>query len=173
MEERDLGATGLRVPVVGMGTWQSLDVSGSEAERRAHSIVDEALDAGARLVDSSPMYGRSERVLGEGLGARRGEAIVATKVWTSDRREGEEQVRRALGYYGGRVDLYQVHNLVGLEPQLALLERCRDEGTVRAIGATHYSRGAFSELERVMRSGRIGAVQIPYNPRERAVEQRV
>src|SRR3954454_1438090 len=66
MEERDLGATGLRVPVVGMGTWQSLDVSGAEAEQRAHSIVAEALDAGARLVDSSPMYGRSERVLGRG-----------------------------------------------------------------------------------------------------------
>jgi aryl-alcohol dehydrogenase-like predicted oxidoreductase len=173
MEQRDLGATGLRVPVVGMGTWQSLDVSGGEAERRAHAIVAEALDAGVRFVDSSPMYGRSERVLGEGLRARRDEAIVATKVWTSDPREGEDQVRRALGFYGGRVDLYQVHNLVGLETQLSLLERCRDEGTVRAIGATHMSPRAYGELERVMRSGRIGAVQVPYNPRERAVEDRI
>jgi aryl-alcohol dehydrogenase-like predicted oxidoreductase len=173
MQERDLGASGLRVPAVGMGTWQSLDVRGAQAERRAHAVVAEALDHGARLVDSSPMYGRSEQVLGEALGARREGAIVATKVWTSDPREGEAQVQRALGFYGGRVDLYQVHNLVGLEHQLALLERKRDEGAVRAIGATHYSPGAFGELERVMRSGRIGAIQIPYNPREREVEARI
>src|SRR4051794_41291125 len=84
-----------------MGTWQTLDVRGAEAERRAHEIVREALDAGARFVDSSPMYGEAERVLGEGLGERRAEAIVATKVWTSDDDEAEAQVRRALRWYGG------------------------------------------------------------------------
>jgi aryl-alcohol dehydrogenase-like predicted oxidoreductase len=173
VEQRDLGTTGLRVPVVGMGTWQTLDVHGPEEERTAHAVVAEALEAGTRLVDSSPMYGRAERVLGEALGARRGEAIVATKVWTSDRHEAEAQVERALSYYGGRVELYQVHNLVALDANLALLERRRDEGTVRAIGATHYSPSAFGDLERVMRSGRVGAIQIPYNPREREVERRI
>lgn len=173
MEERALGATGLQAPVVGMGTWRSLDVRGAEAERQAHAVVTEALDAGVRFMDSSPMYGRSEQVLADALGSRRDEAIVATKVWTSDPREGEGQVRRALALYGGRVELYQVHNLVGLEHQLALLERRREEGAVRAIGATHYSPAAFGELERVMRSGRIGAVQVPYNPREREVERRI
>src|SRR3954470_9778971 len=174
IEERALGeASGLTVPAVGMGTWQTLDVRGAEAERRAHEIVHEALDAGARFVDSSPMYGQAERVLGEALGARRAEAIVATKVWTSDHDEAEAQVRRALGWYGGRVDLYQVHNLVSWPERLTLLERERDRGAVVAIGATHYSPSAFGELARVMRTGRISAIQIPYNPHEREVEREI
>jgi aryl-alcohol dehydrogenase-like predicted oxidoreductase len=172
MEERALGSSGLRVPVVGMGTWQTLDVRGPE-EERAHAIVREALDAGARLVDSSPMYGEAERVLGEALADRRDEAIVATKVWTPDPAEGEAQVRRALGWYGGRVDLYQVHNLVSWPEHLAMLERHRDAGEVRAIGATHYSPSAFGELQRVMRTGRISAIQVPYNPHERDVEREI
>jgi aryl-alcohol dehydrogenase-like predicted oxidoreductase len=171
IDERPLGRTsGLTVPAVGMGTWQTLDVRGARAERQAHEIVAEALDAGARFVDSSPMYGEAERVLGEALDGRRAEALVATKVWTADDAAAEAQVRRALGWYGGRVDLYQVHNLVGWRQRLALLERERDRGAVVAIGATHYSPSAFGELARVMRSGRIAAIQIPYNPYERDVE---
>src|SRR4051794_5711294 len=174
IEERPLGAmSGLSVPVVGMGTWQTLDVRGDQAERRAHEIVAAALDTGARFLDSSPMYGEAERVLGEGLGERRAEALVATKVWTSDDAEAERQVQRALGWYGGRVDLYQVHNLVEWQRRLTLLEPERDRGAVVAIGATHYSPSAFGELARVMRSGRISAIQIPYNPHEREVEREI
>jgi len=172
IDARPLGHTsGLTVPAVGMGTWQTLDVRGEEPERRAHEVVGEALDAGARFVDSSPMYGEAERVLGEALGDSREAAIVATKVWTPDDAEAERQVQRALGWYGGRVDLYQVHNLVGWRKRLTLLERERDRGTVVAIGATHYSPSAFGELAEVMRTGRISAVQIPYNPHERDVER--
>ena len=174
IDARPLGRTsGLTVPAVGMGTWQTLDVRGAEAERRAHEIVAEALGAGARFVDSSPMYGEAERVLGEALAGRRDDAIVATKVWTPDDAEAERQVQRALGWYGGRVDLYQVHNLVGWRKRLTLLERERDRGTVVAIGATHYSPSAFGELARVMRTGRISAIQIPYNPHERDVEREI
>src|SRR4051794_41812589 len=85
-----------------MGTWQTLDVRGGRAERRAHEIVAAALDSGVRFLDSSPMYGEAERVLGEGLGERRAEAQVATKVWTADDDEAERQVQRALRWYGGR-----------------------------------------------------------------------
>ena len=174
IDARPLGRTsGLTVPAVGMGTWQTLDVRGAEAERRAHEIVAEALGAGARFVDSSPMYGEAERVLGEALAGRRDDAIVATKVWTPDDAEAERQVQRALGWYGGRVDLYQVHNLVAWRKRLTLLERERDRGTVVAIGATHYSPSAFGELAEVMRTGRISAIQIPYNPHERDVEREI
>ena len=174
IDARPLGRTsGLTVPAVGMGTWQTLDVRGEDAERRAHEIVAEALGAGARFVDSSPMYGEAERVLGEALGDRREEALVATKVWTPDDAEAERQVQRALGWYGGRVDLYQVHNLVGWRKRLTLLERERDRGTVVAIGATHYSPSAFGELAEVMRTGRISAIQVPYNPHERDVEHEI
>src|SRR6478736_8473652 len=127
IDERPLGhASGLTVPAVGMGTWQTLDVRGEEAERRAHEVVAEALDAGARFVDSSPMYGEAERVLGEALGDGREDATVATKVWTPDDAEAERQVRRALAWYRGRVDLYQVHNLVAWRKRQTLLERERD-----------------------------------------------
>jgi aryl-alcohol dehydrogenase-like predicted oxidoreductase len=174
IEQRPLGETsGLTVPAVGMGTWQTLDVRGQQAERRPHEIVEAALDTGARFLDSSPMYGEAERVLGEGLGERRAEALVATKVWTSDDAEAERQVQRALAWYGGRVDLYQVHNLVSWPERLTMLERERDRGTVVAIGATHYSPSAFGELARVMRSGRIAAIQIPYNPHEREVDREI
>jgi len=98
---------------------------------------------------------------------------VATKVWAGSREEGAAQVERALGLYGGRVDLYQVHNLVAWREQLDLLEEQREAGAVRAIGATHYSATAFGELAEVMRCGRITAIQIPYNPREREVEREI
>src|SRR3954454_2084150 len=131
IEERPLGETsGLTVPTVGMGTWRTLDVRGAAAEEEAHGIVREALVAGARFLDSSPMYGEAERVLGEGLAERRAEALVATKVWTSEDGEAEAQVQRALGWYGGRVDLYQVHNLVSWPERLTLLERERERGAV-------------------------------------------
>jgi aryl-alcohol dehydrogenase-like predicted oxidoreductase len=172
MEQRPLGAGGPGVPVVGLGTWQTLDVRGAGAEGSAHAVVAAALDAGSTFVDTSPMYGESERVLAEGLGARRAEAFVADKIWTPDPRAGDAQARAALGWYG-RVDLYQVHNLVNTRAHLDLLERLRDDGRVRCIGATHYSASAFAELATVMRSGRIDAIQIPYNPHEREVEREI
>jgi aryl-alcohol dehydrogenase-like predicted oxidoreductase len=171
MEKREIA--GEPLPVVGMGTWQTLDVSGAAAEAGAHAVVQNALGAHVRVFDSSPMYGEAERVLGEGLGARRDHAYVATKIWTPDAGEGRRQAKRALAWYGGRVDLYQVHNLVNTEAHLDMLERLRDEGHVRHIGATHYSAGAFGDLARVMRSGRLDAIQIPYNPHEREVEAEI
>jgi aryl-alcohol dehydrogenase-like predicted oxidoreductase len=168
MEKRELGAGGPRVSVVGMGTWQTLDTPHGRDD-----VVTAALDAGSTFVDTSPMYGEAERTLAQGLGDRRGEAFVATKLWTGDDAEAQRQAERALDWYGGHVDLYQVHNLVRTSARLDLLERLQGEGKVGAIGATHYSPLAFAELEQVMRSGRITAIQIPYNPREREVEQRI
>ena len=173
LEERPLGATGLRVPVVGVGTWRTFDVRGPAAEANVGGVVDTALAGGARLFDTSPMYGQAERVLGAALEERRDDAIVATKVWTSDDEEAARQVDFALRAFGGRVDLYQVHNLVRWERRLDELEALRAEGRIAAIGATHYAPSAFDELARVMRSGRIGAVQVPYNPRNRAAEREI
>ncbi len=172
-EERPLGPSAISVPVVGMGTWRTLDVRGEADEARARQIVHEALDAGVRFMDSSPMYGEAERVLGASLAGRRDEAIVATKIWTADPGEGEAQAERALRWFGGRVALYQVHNLEAWPEQLAMLERRRDAGEVRALGATHYSPAAFGELAEVMRTGRIDAIQVPYNPGEREVERQI
>jgi aryl-alcohol dehydrogenase-like predicted oxidoreductase len=171
MEQRRLGEGGPEVPVVGMGTWQTFDVRGPQAEARVHAVVDAALAAGTRVFDSSPMYGEAERVLAEALGDRRPEAFVATKVWTPDPREGEAQVRRALDWYGGHVELYQVHNLVAWPEHLTMLERHRDAGEIDLVGITHYSPFALGQLAGAMRTGRIQAIQIPYNPHERDVER--
>lgn len=173
METRRLGRSGLEVPAVGMGTWSTFDVRGADGEANAARVVDEALAAGASLFDSSPMYGEAERVLGRALDGRRDRALVATKVWTRSEAEGAAQVRRALAFYGGRVDLYQVHNLVSWRAHLDALERLRDQGSVRAVGVTHYQASALPELCDVVRTGRVTAVQVPYNPREREVEQAV
>ena len=156
-----------------MGTWSTLDVRGREEEAARRTVVDAAIETGARCFDSSPMYGQAERVLGAALAGRRDRALVATKVWAGDAREGRAQVEASLAFFGGRVDLYQVHNLVAWRTHLPLLERLRDEGVVGALGATHYSPSAFGELAEVMRTGRIAAIQIPYNPWEREVEDEI
>jgi aryl-alcohol dehydrogenase-like predicted oxidoreductase len=173
MERRALGSTGFEVPVVGMGTWATFDVRGRAAEANARRVVDIALERDAGFFDSSPMYGEAERVLGAALEGRRHGALVATKVWAGGGDEGRAQIERSLRFFRGRVDLYQVHNLVSWRTHLPVLEGLRDEGQVGAIGATHYSRRAFAELAEVMGTGRITAVQIPYNPVEREVERAI
>jgi diketogulonate reductase-like aldo/keto reductase len=150
-----------------MGTWQTFDT----AEDRT-PIVDEALSAGMNLFDSSPMYGRAEDTLAKALKGRRDRAIIATKIWTSSPSEGREQANHALRLFG-RVEIYQVHNLVNWPAQLKLLEQLKGEGKVDAIGATHYDPGGFDDLCDLMSTGRLDMVQVPYNPRRREAERRV
>lgn len=173
METRPLGRSGLTAPVIGMGTWRTFDVRGARAEAQARTVVETALREGATFFDSSPMYGEAERVLGAALDGRRDRALVATKVWTPSAAEGREQAKRSLRLFGGRIDLYQIHNLVNWREQLDMLEEMKARGQIAAIGATHYSPSAFDELERVMKTGRITAIQIPYNPLERDVEKTI
>src|SRR5690349_22717514 len=106
MERRTLGNSGLDVPVIGMGTWRTFDVKGAAAEANAHAVVESAFAAGANLFDSSSMYGEAERVLGAALKSKRDKATVATKVWARTLAEGRQQIDRALGYFGGRVEHY-------------------------------------------------------------------
>jgi aryl-alcohol dehydrogenase-like predicted oxidoreductase len=171
MQERAL-TPGVSVPVVGLGTWQVLDLPPAR-QADADAVVGAMLDGGATLIDSSPMYGRSEERLGAALAARRERAYVATKIWTRSLDEGRAQYERQLAWYGGRVDLEQIHNLVAWREHLPWLEEERDAGRIGLIGATHYSPGALRELAEVMRTGRIQAIQIPYNPGEREVESEI
>ncbi len=172
MRSRQFGATGIELPSIGLGTWSVFDVGAGGVEG-ATAVVDQLLAGGGQVVDSSPMYGRAEAVLSEALGTRRDRAFVATKIWTSDLAEGDRQLDRQLRWYGGRVDLEQVHNLVAWRGHLDRLEARRDAGDVVFLGATHYAASALPELEQVMRTGRIQAIQVPYNPLEREVEARV
>ena len=136
-------------------------------------MVDVAIDSGAILFDTSPMYGEAEDVLAGSIAGRRDGVIVADKVWTPDAAEGRRQISRALGWFGGRIDIYQIHNLVAWQTHLPVLERLRDEGQVRVVGATHYQHAAFGDLLALMRTGRVAQIQIPYNPVDRAVETHI
>jgi diketogulonate reductase-like aldo/keto reductase len=160
MEERRLG------PVVGLGTWNTF--GGDDA--LAREVVDVALTAGTRLVDSSPMYRGAERSLAAALEERREEVTVATKVWADSVEEGREQLASQLSWFG-RVEVEQVHNLVAWREHLPWLESERDAGRIGLIGVTHYSSGAFGELAAALRTGRFQTLQVPYSPMERECER--
>jgi aryl-alcohol dehydrogenase-like predicted oxidoreductase len=171
MENRSLGPGRLRVPVVGLGTWRRLEVAAAAGRHR--KLIDTAISVGVRLFDTSPMYGDAERLLADALTSTRDEVLVADKVWTPSGQEGAEQLARAVNWYGGRVDLMQIHNLVAWQAHLPMLEAARERGQVGLIGATHYSAAAFSELAEIMSTRRIDAVQVPYNPLQREVERTI
>ena len=160
MEERRLG------PVVGLGTWRTFDRDAELARR----VVDAAVSAGCRVVDSSPMYGGAEASLAEALEGRRDEVDVATKIWAGSVEEGRAQLAAQLRWFG-RVEVEQIHNLVAWEEQLAWLEEERGAGRIGRLGVTHYAESAFAELARALRTGRFETVQLPYNPANRACER--
>ena len=171
MQIRKFGRSGLLVPAVGMGTWRTFDVCAEAAIANACSVIDAAIEAGAAFFDSSPMYGEAERVLSLALKGRRNSVQIATKVWAEKASHGLAQARRSLSFFGDRIELYQIHNLLKWEEHLGMIERLKDGGKILAVGATHYSSSSFLELRRVMESGRIAAVQIPYNVEQREIER--
>jgi diketogulonate reductase-like aldo/keto reductase len=160
MEERRLG------PVVGLGTWSTFD--GDIA--LARSVVRTARDAGTRLFDTSPMYHGAEHALGAALEDGRSDAIVATKIWASSLDEGRHQFARQLEWYGGHVEVEQVHNLVLWRKHLGWLSREKDAGNIGRLGVTHYQSSAFGELGDALRTRRFEVLQVPYNPWERECE---
>jgi aryl-alcohol dehydrogenase-like predicted oxidoreductase len=174
VERRPFGSTGLELPVIGLGTWNVFDVP-DRSEEVTREVLAAAFAGGTRMVDTSPMYGRAEGVLGRGLAAAglRAGAVVATKIWTPSAEEGRRQLRSQLEAFGGRVDVEQVHNLVAWHEHLDALEPEVERGAVGVLGATHYDERRFPELMEVMRTGRIGCVQVPYNPAEREAERAV
>jgi diketogulonate reductase-like aldo/keto reductase len=161
IEHRRLG------PVIGLGTWRTF--GGNEAHAR--EVVGAALDTGVRLVDSSPMYGGAERSLGAALDGRREGVTIATKIWASSLDEARAQFSAQLGWFGGRIEIEQVHNLVAWRDHIGWLSEERDSGRIGQVGATHYASSALRELADAMRSGRFEVVQLPYNPRERESER--
>jgi diketogulonate reductase-like aldo/keto reductase len=161
MEERRLG------PVVGLGTWSTF---GGDVDL-GRRVVGAALEAGTRVFDSSPMYGGAEAALGAALESARADAIVATKIWTESVAEGREQFARQLDWYGGRVDVEQVHNLVAWREHLDWLRQDQDEGRIGRLGVTHWQASAFGGLADALRTKAFQVLQVPYNPWERECER--
>jgi aryl-alcohol dehydrogenase-like predicted oxidoreductase len=177
MLTRPIPRTGERLPVIGLGTWQTFNV-GTDAKERAplKDVLKRFLDAGGRVIDSSPMYDRAETVVGdllESLG-KSSTAFLASKVWTMGRAEGEQQMRTSIQRMGrGRMDLMQVHNLVDVRTHLATLREWQEAERIRYIGITHYQLSAFEALEKLIRTETLDFVQLPYSLLMRDAEQRL
>lgn len=165
--QRAIPRTGEKLPALGLGTWQVLDVpSSGSAYEAATAAVRSFLDSGGRVIDSSPMYGRSEERIGDILATIRPAAkpFLATKIWTTGREAGVAQLADSHRLMRAKVlDLVQVHNLQDLGTQLGTLRAAQEAGSVRYIGVTHYVASAHAELERVIRRERPDFMQINYS----------
>ncbi|HET7753456.1 MAG TPA: aldo/keto reductase [Anaeromyxobacteraceae bacterium] len=176
MQTRAIPSSGAPLPVVGLGTWQTFDVGADEAERAPlREVLRRFFDGGGRAIDSSPMYGRAEAVVGDLLrGTPHADAaFLATKVWTTGKPEGEAQIAESERRMGGRLDLVEVHNLVDWRTQLATLRSLKDAGRIRYVGVTHWSRGAFDEIEQILSTEALDFVQLPYSAATREAEHRL
>jgi diketogulonate reductase-like aldo/keto reductase len=174
---KKIPATGEPMPVVGLGTWQSFDVSADAAARGPlREVLQGLVRAGGRMVDSSPMYGAAESVVGDlvaGLGIR-DKLFIATKVWTSGRAEGVRQMEISFRRLRtDRIDLMQVHNMLDVETHTGTLQDMKQRQKLRYIGITHSSASAHAEVERRLKAGQYDFVQINYSLGEPQAERRV
>jgi aryl-alcohol dehydrogenase-like predicted oxidoreductase len=170
---RTIPKTPETLPVIGLGTWQGLDVANLETAR---TIIQRFLERGGELIDSAPMYTGAERAIGEimrQLGVR-DRLFLATKVLSTGREAGRSQMRQSFEDLGiERLDLLQVHNLVDWQTQLRTLRELRSAGTVRYIGVTHYRVDAHAALEERVREEDIDFVQVNYNIAVRNADDRL
>jgi diketogulonate reductase-like aldo/keto reductase len=169
--------TGVQIPVIGMGTWITFNVGDDSAARqvRVH-ILREFLRRGGRVIDSSPMYGSSEEVVGYALDKLQAVAKIfaATKVWTADDKEGRQQNKRSKKLWGvNQFELLQVHNLVGWETHLPRLFEMKKQGQLDHVGVTTSHGRRHKELEGLMRKFPLDFIQLTYNLRDREAEKRL
>jgi diketogulonate reductase-like aldo/keto reductase len=179
MDTRPIPSAQEALPVIGCGTWIGFDQRpGTDEYKRLPGVLDALFAAGGKVIDSSPMYGRSEETTGELLAAskqqRENKAFLATKVWTSGRDAGIAQMEQSFARLRTqRMDLMQVHNLVDWKTHLSTLRGWKDKGRVRYIGITHYTASAYDEVEAVLRAEKLDFLQINYSIDAREAEQRL
>jgi len=172
---KPIGSSGERLPVIGLGSWITFNVGNDPLARKASTdVMRHFFQAGGRLIDSSPMYGSSQAVIGEALAKldAGGQVFSADKVWTSG--DGREQIAASRRHWGvSRFDLLQVHNLLAWRSQLPLLVELRRAGQLRHVGITTSEGRRHGEIEQLMREQPLDFVQVTYNIVDRAVEQRI
>src|SRR5436190_5153932 len=175
--ERAIPSTGEKLPVIGLGSWQVFDVGTGEGERAPlERVLARFVALGGRVVDSSPMYGRSEQVIGEIAGKLRlhSSLFLTTKVWTTGKEEGIASMERSLARLETKkLDLIQVHNLVDARTHLATLRSWKEEGRIRYLGLTHYNSSAYPEVIRLLRAEKVDFLQINYSLGEREAEREI
>lgn len=177
MITRPIPVSGEALPVIGLGTWQVFDVpSTPEALQAPRRTVDLLLEKGGRVIDSSPMYGRAEKVVGDVIaaGADRGKLFLATKVWTDGKVAGIRQMERSLELLDTDViDLMQVHNRRDLDTHLETIRQWQAQKRIRYSGVTDYRASALEEMEALMKDYRPNFIQINYSLGEHDAEDRV
>jgi len=177
MSTRVIPATGEELPVIGLGTYQAFDVESTPAELAIRrEIVDMMIRQGGSVVDTSPMYDRSEKVIGDVLstGIDRSQLFLATKVWSDGRASGEAQMKRSTELMNTDViDLMQVHNLRDTGTHMETIRAWQEDGRIRYSGLTHYTAGALDDLEREMTNNRPQFIQINYSLGERDADDRI
>ena len=177
MLRRPIPASDETIPVVGLGTWRVFDVGGSPSERGPlKDVLKSLVELGGRVVDSSPMYGAAESVVGDLASelAITDKLFLATKVWTSGRDAGVAQMEQSVKRLRAqRLDLIQIHNLLDWRTHLRTLREWKAAGRIRYLGVTHYTASAYDELERVLRAEALDFVQVNYSLGEREAERRI
>ena len=167
IQTRKIPKGGERLPIVGLGTWQTFDIGGdADARAQRQEVLRLLFDGGGSVIDSSPMYGRSEAVVGDLLAAMnaRERAFLATKVWTWGEDKGIRQMKDSLeNFKSPRIELMQIHNLVDWQTHLRTLRQWKEAGTFRYIGITHYTDSGLDELMAVMRTEELDFVQMAYS----------
>ena len=177
MLSRAIPSSGEKIPAIGLGTWQVFDVGADAAERQPlEAVLSRFVALGGRVVDSSPMYGRAEQVIGD-LAAKlslQASLFLATKVWTTGKDEGIASMERSLArLHANKIDLMQVHNLVDAQTHLNTLRGWKEQGRIRYLGITHYNSSAYPQVAKLLRSEKIDFVQINYSLGEREAEREV
>ena len=158
MARRPIPATGELLPVIGLGTWQTFDVSAAKDVALARETLTRFAALGGTVIDSSPMYGRAEALVGQLTDelAQRDRTFLATKVWTQGRAEGIQQMQESMRRLKtSRVDLMQIHTLLDAGAHIPSLREWKTRGRIRYWGVTHYHQGAYGEVERLLRSKRL------------------
>jgi diketogulonate reductase-like aldo/keto reductase len=175
--QRAIPASDEKIPAVGLGTWQTFDAGEGEAERAPLKLVLKTLvETGGRVVDSSPMYGNSERVVGDLSTDLKinSQLFVATKVWTRGKEAGIQQMNNSFALLKRKkIDLMQIHNLVDWEVHYKTLRQWKDEGKIRYLGITHYTEGAYGSIEQILKTTPIDFLQINYSMLSRKAEERL
>ena len=172
MQTRKLAT--LQVPPVGMGTWKTFDVHSETEIATRKEIIAACVSEGVTFIDSSPMYGESESVVGITTEGKREQFQLATKVWCSGLAQGKAEIARSFERFRtDYIDVFQIHNLLDWKTHLPVLEELKAEGRIGLIGLTHYITDAYPEMIQIMKSGRISTVQVPYNVLDRMCEQEI
>mgnify|MGYP006419117773 FL=1 len=177
MRTKLIPVSGEALPVVGLGTSRVFDIGGRESERAPRrEVLKLLLQAGGTVIDSSPMYGEAEEVVGDLLRdiSFTPKPFVATKVWTEGRQDGIEQMAKSARLLRTpKIDLIQIHNLVDWRTHLKTLRRMKEEGTIRYIGITHYTDWGQAELAAIIGSNQFDFVQTEYAIDTRKAEERL